>query len=242
MFHWNIAFLIQHHVGKHAEMRYHINIIKDGLVSDELYYQGKKNMKEFYEREWKRNLISHWSKKEIDKIIKIIRPYLKNSCLDVGCGYGEITNELNKIVPTQGIDISSIVIKKSIKNYPHIQFKQGSATDIPFPDNSFNTIFTGELIEHVPDTSKMFSEFRRILKQGGSLIIITPEFSFIKNLIISLFYWEDFYNPLGEHLRFYSKKRLKEILKDNSFKPIFEWRKKHFGIIPNLMLITAEAI
>lgn len=197
-------------------------------------------MKEFYEREWKKDLVSHWNKKEIDKIIEVIKPYLKNNCLDIGCGYGEITNELNKIIPTQGMDISDIAIQKSKKNYPHIEFEQGSATNIPFPDNSFNTVFAGELIEHVPDTSKMFSEFWRILKQGGNLIVITPEFSFIKNLIITFFYWEEFYNPLGQHLRFYSRKKLKGILKDNSFKLIYEWRKKHFGIIPNLMLIIAE--
>ncbi|MEW6295905.1 MAG: class I SAM-dependent methyltransferase [Candidatus Diapherotrites archaeon] len=170
-------------------------------------------MKEFYERIWEKDPVARWSKKEINETMEMIRPFLKNDCLDVGCAYGLITNELNKIVPAQGIDISRTAVKKAKKNYPHVKFRQGSVTDIPFPGNSFSTIFAGEVIEHVPDTKKMFSEFRRVLKKNGNIIIIAPEFNFLKNLIVALFYWEKIYDPLGEHVRYYPKKTLKKILK-----------------------------
>ncbi len=197
-------------------------------------------MKEFYERVWKENPVSRWKEKDIKKTIKIIKPFLKNNCLDVGCANGLITNEINKIVPTQGIDISNIAIKKAKKKYPNIKFKHGSATKIPFKDNSFNTIFAGELIEHILDTHKMFTEFKRVLKPKGNLIIIAPEFDFIKNIIIALFFWEKIYNPLGEYVRFYSRKRLKELLRIMGFKSILEYREKHFGIISERMLIISK--
>jgi len=197
-------------------------------------------MKEFYERIWEKDPVARWSKKEINETMKIIKPFLKNDCLDVGCAYGLITNELNKIVPTQGIDISRTAIKKAKKNYPHVKFRQGLATDIPFPDNAFDTIFAGEIIEHVLDVQKMFSEFRRVLKKNGNIIIIAPEFNFLKTLIITFFYWDKIYDPLGSHIRYYSSRTLKKILKDSGFEPVFEWREKHLGLIPQRMLLVAK--
>ncbi len=44
----------------------------------------------------------------------------------------------------------------------------------PFPDNHFDFIYAGEIIEHTWEPAKMISECVRILKPGGSLILDTP--------------------------------------------------------------------
>jgi ubiquinone/menaquinone biosynthesis C-methylase UbiE len=46
--------------------------------------------------------------------------------------------------------------------------------DIPEQDASFDAIMCIEVIEHIPDPAKVFPEFSRLLKSGGTLIITAP--------------------------------------------------------------------
>lgn len=54
----------------------------------------------------------------------------------------------------------------------------------PFPDNTFDYIFSEHMIEHVPyDLGKvMLSECHRVLKPGGTLRIVTPDLKFLIGL------------------------------------------------------------
>jgi SAM-dependent methyltransferase len=45
---------------------------------------------------------------------------------------------------------------------------------IPEPDGSFDAILCSEVLEHVPDPSKVLDEFARLLKPGGTLILTAP--------------------------------------------------------------------
>jgi ubiquinone/menaquinone biosynthesis C-methylase UbiE len=47
-------------------------------------------------------------------------------------------------------------------------------TNIPEPDASFDAIMCIEVLEHVPDPARVFLEFARLLKKGGTLIITSP--------------------------------------------------------------------
>ncbi len=48
------------------------------------------------------------------------------------------------------------------------------AEEMAIKDNSFDCITAGELIEHLENPEKFIKECKRILKQGGVLIITTP--------------------------------------------------------------------
>jgi SAM-dependent methyltransferase len=50
----------------------------------------------------------------------------------------------------------------------------GSATEIPLPDQSFDTVVCTEVLEHVPEPAKAFSEMYRVLRPSGYLILSTP--------------------------------------------------------------------
>ncbi len=49
-----------------------------------------------------------------------------------------------------------------------------SAENLPYPDNSFDMVFSSHVIEHVPDVNKAISEINRVLKPGGLNICIVP--------------------------------------------------------------------
>ena len=200
-------------------------------------------IKDYYERIWaekKEPIVSRWSHKDVVNLMKNIKPFLKAKCLDVGCGHGEKTSELNKIAPTIGVDISETAIKIAKKINPNIEFKQGSVTNLPFPNEEFSTIFAGELIEHVLDTEKMFSEFFRVLKKGGRLIIIYPEYNFLKSLVVAFFFSKHF-SPTEEHIRFYTKRSLEQCLQQFGFKIFCNKRiETHFKLIPKLTLVVSR--
>ena len=108
--------------------------------------------------------------------------------LDLGCGYGWfcLMAEERGAKKIYGVEITEKDLetaKKYIKS-DIIEFKVGSSIDIPFPDNSLDTVISWEVIEHIPENTekKMFSEINRVLKPGGKFYLSTPYNSFISKL------------------------------------------------------------
>ena len=90
--------------------------------------------------------------------------YAKGDLLDIGCGkkpYYEIFK--NKVSSYTGLDIKGGDVK-------------GSALNLPFENEHFETIFSSMVIEHVEDPFLMMEEANRVLKKGGYLIITAPLF------------------------------------------------------------------
>jgi len=83
--------------------------------------------------------------------------------LDVGSGDGALQDV---VLDYTGLDISA-----SAARFYHKPFVVGSATELPFPDNSFDVIWTNFVLEHVPQPEKALSEMRRVLRPNGYLYI-----------------------------------------------------------------------
>lgn len=97
--------------------------------------------------------------------------------LDIACGEGYGTNLLsNGAKHITGIDIDIISINHAKSKYKskNITFLQGCLTKIPIANESIDVIISFESIEHIIDQEKALSEFKRILKKDGQLIISSP--------------------------------------------------------------------
>ena len=97
--------------------------------------------------------------------------------LDAACGTGYGSNYLSNYATTvYGIDIDNDTIEtnKRIYNKNNLIFSCGSIYHLPYEDNMFDVIISFETIEHVDDGDKVLSEFKRVLKSDGILIISTP--------------------------------------------------------------------
>jgi ubiquinone/menaquinone biosynthesis C-methylase UbiE len=57
----------------------------------------------------------------------------------------------------------------------------GDIQQMEFDDNSFDTIFCSQVLEHVPEPQKAVLEFHRVLKKGGHLILSVPHLSYLHN-------------------------------------------------------------
>lgn len=104
----------------------------------------------------------------------------KGRFLEVGSGTGWISIGIAKYNPNVEItciDLSENMIKvaKSNSNQENVgdrvSFQVGSAVDIPFEDNSFDTVYCHNMLHHIPDPEKMVSEMSRVLKNDGGLFI-----------------------------------------------------------------------
>ncbi|MBI1888944.1 MAG: class I SAM-dependent methyltransferase [Candidatus Spechtbacteria bacterium] len=92
----------------------------------------------------------------------------------------------------------------------------GSAEAMPFPSDFFDTIYMGEILEHTFEPQKMIKEARRTLKNGGILILDTPNPYALSRIFRFLVKKMD---TLGhsDHKVFYTPCSLKNILEENEF-------------------------
>jgi ubiquinone/menaquinone biosynthesis C-methylase UbiE len=91
--------------------------------------------------------------------------------LDCGCAKGRFLKQLPEDVQAVGLDLSEQLIKAAADNTSHSVI-QGTASDLPFADASFDLVYCVETLEHVPSTELALKEMARVLKPGGELVVI----------------------------------------------------------------------
>jgi len=137
--------------------------------------------------------------------------------LEVGCGEGYGTNFLSQCVEkVVGLDIDDKTINHASNKYcsQNCIFKTYNGSKIPFKDNTFDTIISFQVIEHIQDDKKYISEMRRVLKPSSPCILTTPNREY--RLAPGQRPWNRF------HVREYSTHSLKELL-DTMFYDVTIW-------------------
>jgi SAM-dependent methyltransferase len=91
------------------------------------------------------------------------RPYLIGRMLDAGCGAQRYKDLFNFE--------SYVGLEYNEKFNPDVV---GDLRSMPFDDEEFDSILNTQVLEHIDDTYRVFSEFRRVLKPDGYLCITVP--------------------------------------------------------------------
>ncbi len=153
----------------------------------------------------------------------------KGLILDAGCGDGSLSIALAKHgFKVRSIDLAdgfvAMLKEKAINAHLNdsIDCKQGDITKVEFPDNTFDGIVCGEVLEHVLDDKRALSEFNRVLKKGGICVITVP---------VNPKLW-DISDVVARHVKRYTKKELISLFQDNGFRV----EKIHFWGIPLMWL------
>jgi SAM-dependent methyltransferase len=103
----------------------------------------------------------------IDGLNYAVNKYAKARLIDIGCGNKPYSEMLNPhITEYIGCDII-----QSSNNCVDVLCE---ATKIPLPNDSFDTAFSTQTIEHVGDFQDMVNEAFRLLKPGGHFIVSGP--------------------------------------------------------------------
>jgi len=144
--------------------------------------------------------VKYDQKKEWDKIAY---SYLKglNPILDAGCGEGRFISQNPRAII--GIDWNPESVKK--RKQQGYNVVQGDIRALPFKDEIFAGIHCSHVIEHFlpSDVHKILSEFDRVIKKGGILIIRSP------------LLWKEFYSDLT-HIRPYNPEAIIHYLTPSS--------------------------
>jgi ubiquinone/menaquinone biosynthesis C-methylase UbiE len=115
--------------------------------------------------------------------------------LDVACGPGIITAALApRAREVVAFDLTPEMLAKARQRcaaagLTNVSFREGSATDLPFPDASFDAVVTRLSIHHFQAPHRPLAEMARVLKPGGALVVAdvvsseAPEESALHNAI-----------------------------------------------------------
>jgi SAM-dependent methyltransferase len=90
--------------------------------------------------------------------------------LDMGCGGGRhYFRDYGNVI---GVDPTLGLLQISKKLYNEVYHAGGY--QLPFPDNTFDNVFSVDVIGHIPPEKKdvFFSELRRVLKPGGRAVLV----------------------------------------------------------------------
>ncbi len=127
--------------------------------------------------------------------------------LDLGCGYGDFINHIRcarKIAVDQWSGATDYVGQD-------VQVHIGSIVDLSgIQDCSIDFAFASNLFEHVPkaEFADCLREIRRVLRPGGTLNILQPNYRFCSNE-----YFDDY-----THVSIYSDRSLCDFLRANGLR------------------------
>ena len=143
--------------------------------------------------------------------------YFRGRVLDVGCGlslFTQIDREWKfRIVAG---DLVPARIRERKKERSDIGWTAFDAASPPFKPGSFDGLFAGEILEHLPRPEEALREWNRVLKPGGILILTTPNRERRTN-VLNRENWP--YSP--DHLREFGFDELnREMLPRAGFKPV----------------------
>lgn len=109
--------------------------------------------------------------------------------LDIATGTGPVAKSAVEIVGSNGLVFGldhSINMMHEAKKVVSIPFIQADAGRLPFPDNSFDFMSMGYALRHVDDLVTTFDEYFRVLKPGGTVLIMEltqPKSAFFKKIV-----------------------------------------------------------
>lgn len=135
--------------------------------------------KEFYDHYWSKNTKSNSLK--LRRIIKILeffkipkKQFYTPEVLELGSGEGILGSIISEFANVKGIELSSKAVDKANALYKKANFEQGNVLDYDFKSSKYDVVLSQEVIEHIEDQEKYVDVCHEVLKEGGFLILTTP--------------------------------------------------------------------
>ncbi|MBI2613596.1 MAG: class I SAM-dependent methyltransferase [Candidatus Levybacteria bacterium] len=141
------------------------------------------------------NFVKHTSKNPLQRLlisnfysslIALAKPLSPQTILDAGCGEGFTMDKLAKFgvgKKIEGVEHSKEAIALGRELFPNLTFKEGSAYQLPYKDNSFDLVVCTEVLEHLERPAKVLSEVLRTSKKHVLISIPNEPFFMLGNFM-----------------------------------------------------------
>lgn len=104
----------------------------------------------------------------VDRLLDAGRVTRGTKLLDVASGPGDVAGAAKARGATAlGVDFAPSMVTRARKNYPDVEFREGDAEALEFPDESFDAVICAFGIGHLSDPDKAVGEVFRVLRRGG---------------------------------------------------------------------------
>lgn len=116
------------------------------------------------------------------KMLAWLSPRKGEKILDIACGMGELSLIIAKQgAEVDGLDASQVAIEAACRlsraTKITCEFRVGDAQSLPYPDGYFDKIVCSSSLEHFENDKLALREMRRVLKDGGRVVLTTDSFT-----------------------------------------------------------------
>jgi arsenite methyltransferase len=125
-------------------------------------------------------------KEQRQKVIDVLQLQTGQKVLDIGSGPGYLASDMAAIVgqngEAHGVDISEELLalaRGKYANQPQLKFHNANATSLPFSDEYFDVVVVTQVLEYLPNVDVALSEFRRVLRSGGRILVLDTDWDSI---------------------------------------------------------------
>lgn len=110
----------------------------------------------------------------------VAKGFVSGNLLEIGCGEGRGVQALGPLVNHyHGMDKIGEILDRLKDKYPEFTFEQAIIPPLAgLKDNSFDSVVSFQVIEHIEDDRQYLEEIYRVLKPGGMALISTPNIRF----------------------------------------------------------------
>jgi 2-polyprenyl-3-methyl-5-hydroxy-6-metoxy-1,4-benzoquinol methylase len=156
-----------------------VRSIAKGLSTRE--HNSRRNMDAIYSDP---NLLTHYFTSERMSFYATVRdrlsqlPVHSTTVLDVGCGCGQLLNEIKKVFPDarlEGVDFSPESIRVARKLSPAAVFDVLSIFELEKLGRQFDLVLCTEVLEHLEDADLAMEKLVGRCQHGGTLVITVPQ-------------------------------------------------------------------
>lgn len=195
-------------------------------VSQETHHESEN--RRYFDR-WSTNYdsgrISRWFQYTQELTLGLLDLRPDSRVLDVGCGTGYAVIRMAPVVSAGkacGIDVSPGMVIKASAKIPRqlkrtVEFVQASSDNIPYPDAYFDHVLCTNSFHHYSDPMASLKEMRRVLKEGGQLVIFenAPDLSWYT------WAWDRILRLVEKgHVRYYLSWEIGRMLKQAGFERV----------------------